>query len=53
MKGILHLEGYGRGDEYVIIKVITPTDLGEEKKELPCQFDALRKQHEGGTGLGT
>jgi molecular chaperone DnaJ len=47
------LEGYGRGDEYVIIKVVTPTDLSEEKTKLLRQFDALGKQRESGTGLGT
>jgi molecular chaperone DnaJ len=41
-KGIPHPNGYGRGDEYVIIKVVTPTDLSEEEKELLRQFEKLR-----------
>jgi molecular chaperone DnaJ len=42
VKGIPHLEGYGRGDQYVIIKLATPTTSVEEKKELLRQFDELK-----------
>ncbi|TET87184.1 MAG: molecular chaperone DnaJ [Dehalococcoidia bacterium] len=43
-KGIPHLNDYGRGDEYVVVKVVTPTDLSEEEKELLRKFEQLRKQ---------
>ncbi|MDD2435140.1 MAG: molecular chaperone DnaJ [Bacilli bacterium] len=33
-KGIQDVDGYGRGDMYVIIKVITPTKLTKEQKKL-------------------
>lgn len=44
-KGIPHLNSYGRGDEYVIIKVLTPTDLSEEEKDLLRRFEESRRQH--------
>ena len=43
-KGIPHLNEYGRGDEYVIVKVVTPTDLTEREKGLLREFERLRKQ---------
>ncbi len=43
-KGIPHLNDYGRGDEYVITKVVTPTDLSQEEKELLRKFEKLRRQ---------
>lgn len=33
-KGTPHLNGYGRGDAYVITKVVTPTNLSKEEKRL-------------------
>ena len=41
-QGIPHLNGYGKGDEYVVVKVITPTDLSPREKELLKQFKELR-----------
>jgi molecular chaperone DnaJ len=43
-KGIPHLANSGRGDLYVITKVITPTDLSEKEQELLREFDKIRKQ---------
>ncbi len=43
-KGIPHLANSGRGDLYVITKVITPTDLTEKEQELLREFDKVRKQ---------
>ncbi len=40
-KGIPHLEREGRGDEYVVLKVVTPTDLSETQKELLKKFQKL------------
>jgi len=44
-KGVPHLANSGRGDLYVITKVVTPTDLTEREQELLREFDRLRKQH--------
>ena len=35
----------GRGDEYVVVRVVTPTKLGREEKELLRQFEELRQKH--------
>jgi molecular chaperone DnaJ len=43
-KGIPHLSNHGRGDEYVVLKVVTPTGLSKEEKELLKKFQDLRKQ---------
>lgn len=43
-EGIPHLNNYGRGDEYVVLKVVTPTDLAEEEKELLRKFQDLRSK---------
>jgi len=37
-KGIPSLQGYGRGDQMVIIKVETPTNLNKRQKELLEEF---------------
>jgi molecular chaperone DnaJ len=42
--GIPHLDNLGKGDEYVIVKVVTPTDLSHEEKELLREFDKLRQE---------
>jgi molecular chaperone DnaJ len=33
-KGIPHLDGYGTGDEYVVVNVVTPTDLSSGERRL-------------------
>ncbi len=43
-EGIPHLDGYGRGDEYVIVKVVTPTKLSRKEKELLREFERLRQK---------
>jgi len=43
-KGVTHLGGNGRGDQYVIAKVVTPTDLSKEEKHLLREFEKLRRQ---------
>jgi len=43
-EGIPHLDGYGRGDEYIVVKVITPTNLNRRQKELLREFDKLRRK---------
>ena len=41
-KGLPHLNGYGRGDFYVMVTVKTPQDLTEKEKELLREFDNLQ-----------
>jgi molecular chaperone DnaJ len=45
-RGIQRLDGYGKGDEYVIVKVLTPTKLSRKEKELLREFEKLRKKSE-------
>ncbi len=40
-KGITSLQGYGRGDQLVIIKVETPTNLNKRQKELLEEFATI------------
>lgn len=42
-QGIPHLNGHGRGDEYIIIQVVTPQDLSAREKELLREFERLRE----------
>jgi molecular chaperone DnaJ len=42
-KGIPHLNGHGRGDLYVYVRVATPTQLSREQRQLLEQLDALTK----------
>lgn len=37
-KGIAHLNGYGRGDEYIKVKVVIPKKLDQEQKDLLMKF---------------
>jgi len=41
-KGMPHLEGRGRGDQYVLIEVETPINLTKEQMELLKKFGGLR-----------
>ncbi len=38
----------GRGDQYVVVRVVTPTRLSREEKELLRQFQKLRQKSDGG-----
>ena len=42
-EGVPHLNGGGRGDEYVIAKVVTPTGLSSEERRLLTDFRKLRR----------
>jgi len=42
-QGVPYLDGYGRGDLYVIIDVVTPKSLNKEQKKL---FEDLKKTEE-------
>jgi molecular chaperone DnaJ len=38
-KGIPYMRSSRRGDQYVTVKVVVPTDLTSEQKEIARQFD--------------
>ncbi len=38
-KGVTHLNGHGRGDQAITVRVIVPRDLDEEHRRLLEQFD--------------
>ncbi len=40
-KGVPHIKGIGRGDQYVIIKITAPKDLDEKSKGLLQEFQKL------------
>ena len=39
--GVPHVNGYGRGDQHVLVKVVTPSKLTEKQKELLREFARL------------
>ncbi len=41
--GIPRLGGRGRGDAYVVMRVVTPTGLSHKEKELIREFEELRR----------
>ena len=41
-KGIPFLRGRGKGNELVVVKVETPTNLSQREKELLSEFDKSR-----------
>jgi molecular chaperone DnaJ len=42
-KGIKHLDGHGQGDEYVMVKLVTPKNLNNKEKELLREFAGLNE----------
>lgn len=40
-KGIKNVHGHGIGDQYVTVRVVTPTNLTEKQKELLREFAAI------------
>lgn len=51
-KGIPDLKGYGRGDQYVRVKVVTPTKLSERQKQLLREFAVLSGENPAGEAKG-
>jgi molecular chaperone DnaJ len=43
-RGFPKLRGYGRGDQHVRVKVVTPTYLSAEQKDLLRQFSSLAEE---------
>jgi len=37
-KGVPDVRGFGRGDQYVTVKVVTPTHLTDEQRDLLRRF---------------
>jgi len=51
-KGIAHLNGYGRGDEYITVKVVIPKTLNQKQKDLLMKFaeesgEEINPEHKG------
>jgi len=46
-EGIPHLDRRGKGDEYVVVKVVTPTNLSRKEKEVIREFEKIRRKSEG------
>ncbi len=44
--GLPRSDGYGRGDQYVVVQVVTPTGLSRREKELLETFQKLRRRSE-------
>lgn len=40
-KGVPNVRGYGQGDQHVHVKVVTPTSLTKEQKDLLRQFNEM------------
>lgn len=51
-KGIPDLNGYGRGDQFVRVKVVTPTRLSERQKQLLREFAATFGENPSGEAKG-
>jgi molecular chaperone DnaJ len=39
-KGVKNIRGYGKGDQYVTVKVVTPKNLTAQQKDLLQQLSA-------------
>jgi len=51
-RGVPHLGGHGRGDQHVVVKVVTPTRLTEKQKELIMEFAKLGNENPAGVEKG-
>ncbi|GAC1432197.1 MAG: molecular chaperone DnaJ [Chloroflexota bacterium] len=49
-KGIPHLRGMGRGDQYVVVKLKTPSDLSARERELYEELARIGQKNGGGGG---
>jgi molecular chaperone DnaJ len=52
-KGVPNLQRRGRGDLYVTVHVVTPSDISREERKLLEQFAALRGEQKKGAAEGT
>jgi len=51
-KGIPNLRGFGRGDQHILVKVVTPTALTEKQRELMRQFAESGGEEDTGKDKG-
>lgn len=51
-QGMPRLGKRGRGDQYVVVRVVTPTNLSQEEKELLRRFENLRQKSGGEKASG-
>ncbi|WP_425446120.1 molecular chaperone DnaJ [Dethiothermospora halolimnae] len=51
-KGIPHIRGYGRGDQYVKVKVQVPTKLDDKQKEILKEFAKASGEDAAGNKKG-
>jgi len=45
-KGVPNVSGHGRGDQHVVVKLVTPTKLSEKQKTLLKEFARLIGDHQ-------
>lgn len=45
-KGVPNVSGHGRGDQHVVVKLVTPTKLSEKQKTLLKEFARLLGDHQ-------
>ncbi|MEK7833083.1 MAG: molecular chaperone DnaJ, partial [Acidobacteriota bacterium] len=45
-KGIVSLQGHGRGDLFVVANIVTPTRLTREQRKLLEQFAAIEEKQQ-------
>jgi molecular chaperone DnaJ len=45
-KGVPNVSGYGRGDQHVLVKLVTPTKLSEKQKTMLKEFDRMVSDHQ-------
>lgn len=43
-KGIQNVRGYGKGDQHIIVRIVTPTKLTEKQKQLLQEFAEISGQ---------
>ncbi|MDG4655482.1 molecular chaperone DnaJ [Ectobacillus antri] len=51
-KGAPNVRGYGQGDQYVIVRVVTPTNLSARQKELLQELDGHEELHKDDSLFG-
>ncbi|NLI12988.1 MAG: molecular chaperone DnaJ, partial [Peptococcaceae bacterium] len=44
-KGVPNVSGYSRGDQHVVVRVVTPTKLSDKQKTLLKEFSNLGGEH--------
>jgi len=50
-EGVPRLNQHEKGDEYVIVRVLTPTNLSHKEKDLFREFEKLRQRSQDKTQI--